>query len=413
MKKVLDIKEKLLKEDYRKETNLADLPVIALLDIRESEVKSLENFGLETIEKLAKEWNKHYNELSKLFPKERIDSWIAASKLLLVEKTEKITTGAKIILAGIDNVGKTSLSIALKHRGAFSLLFQKLNALTPTRGLLRGKLEVFGLDIHLHELGGQKIYRDDYLNNPEQYFIGTDTIIYVVDVQAEDRYEESFEYLKQIVNVTQKLRLDVPWTIFFHKSDPDFVLSEKANSIFGSMVQYLHSNVPSFDPAKGIFRTSVHIRSSILGAFSHIFRNISLIQDYIANASKQVAETLNAEFFGLYDFRSNICFAQYSKNEKLEELSHNAYYEAIETIANMREPFLRIRRYVLDDEEKTNEIFILRDLEFKNERYIMALLTSDESVARKLDQDEIENIINRHLEDWIEFRSYAKFPTAI
>ncbi|MHA1304211.1 MAG: hypothetical protein ACTSPI_10965 [Candidatus Heimdallarchaeaceae archaeon] len=131
------------------------------------------------------------------------------------------------------------------------------------------------------------------------------------------------------------------------------------------------------------------------------------------NASKQVAETLNAEFFGLYDFRSNVCFAQYSKNEKLEELAHNAYYEAIETIANLREPFLRIRRYILDDEKKTNEIFILRDLKFRNERYIMALLTSDESVARNLDQDEVENIIDRHLEDWIEFRGYAKFPMGI
>ncbi|MHA1401020.1 MAG: ADP-ribosylation factor-like protein [Candidatus Heimdallarchaeaceae archaeon] len=409
----MDIKQKLVKEKYRKEENIKNLPVFALLDIRENESNILKEFKLETVEQLAENWKEHYDELTKKFPKERIDSWIAASRLLLVEDTEKVTTGAKIILAGIDNAGKTSLSIALKHRGAFSLLFQKLNALTPTRGLLRGKLDVFGLDIHLHELGGQKIYREDYLQNPEQYFIGTDIIIYVVDVQAEDRYEESFEYLKQIVGVTKELKIEVPWRIFFHKSDPDFHLSDKANAIFGSMVQYMESHLPLFDPAKSIFRTSVHIRSSILGAFSHIFRDVSLIQDYVMNASKQVAETLNAEFFGLYDFRSNVCFAQYSKNEKLEELAHNAYYEAIETIANLREPFLRIRRYILDDEKKTNEIFILRDLKFRNERYIMALLTSDESVARNLDQDEVENIIDRHLEDWIEFRGYAKFPMGI
>ncbi len=407
---MLGIRDKLIKEKFRKEKNVKDLPIIALLDIRENENKILqETFHIETIGQLAEQWQKHYSELIKRFPKERVDSWIAGSKMLLIDRQKRVSTGAKIILAGIDNAGKTSLSIALKHRGAFSLLFQKLNALTPTRGLLREKMEVFGLDIYLHELGGQKVYRDDYLKNPEQYFIGTDIIIYVVDVQAEDRYEESFEYLKQIIGVMKQLQIDVPWRIFFHKSDPDFHLSQKANDVFGSMVEYMASHIKLFDPSKGIFRTSVHIRSSVLGAFSHIFRDISLIQDYVSNASMNVATTLNADFFGLYDFRSNVCFAQYSKDEQLEELAHSAYYEAIETIANLREPFLRIRRYVIGD-NKSNKIFILRDLKFKNERYIMALLTSDESVARNLDQDEIENIVEQHLNDWIEFRAYAKFP---
>jgi len=328
--------------------------------------------------------------------------------LLLVSEKERITTGAKIILAGIDNVGKTSLSIALKHRGALSLLFQRLYALTPTRGLLRSKIEVFGMDIHLNELGGQLIYREDYLQNPEQYFLGTDILIYVVDVQAADRYDESIEYLKQIVQVTKALKINIPWMLFFHKSDPDFELTAKAADVFNSMVNYIDENVEFFEPSRNIFRTTVKLRSTVLGAFSHIFRNVVLIQDSIDDASKQVAEKLNADYFGLYDFRSNVCFAQYSKRDDLEELSHNAYYEAIETIVNIREPFLRVRRYTVD--ENLNENFILRDVKFGDERYIMAMLTPDEEIARNLDQDSIEEVIDEYLNDWIEFRSYAKFP---
>ncbi|MHA1198578.1 MAG: ADP-ribosylation factor-like protein [Candidatus Heimdallarchaeaceae archaeon] len=403
-----ELKDKLLKGEYKDQPEIKKSPIFALLDISEEESKFLKEVGLETIEDLATKWNDYYEKIAKKIPKERINSWIAASRLLSLEETEKVTTGAKIIMVGIDNAGKTSLSIALKHRGALSLLFQKLYALTPTRGLLRSKIEVFGLDVHMHELGGQSIYREDYLNNPQQYFIGTDIIIFVIDVQAKDRFEESFEYLKQITNVTNSLQLKVPWKIFFHKSDPEYEIDDKSAEVFSSIIDYMSKNCPYFNPARDFYRTSVKIRSSILGAFSHIFREISLIQDGVKNASQNIAEELKADFFGLYDFRSNVCFAQYAKEENLVDLSHNAYYEAIETIVNMREPFLRIRRYTLEDE--INEIFILRDLRFGGDRYIMAMLTQDEEMARNIDQEAIQDIIDEKLQDWIEFRGYATFP---
>lgn len=403
-----ELKDKLLKNEYKNQQEIKKSPILALLDISEDESKYLKELGLETIEDLANKWNDCYDKIAKKIPKERINSWIAASRLLSLQETEKITSGAKIIMVGIDNAGKTSLSIALKHRGALSLLFQKLYALTPTRGLLRSKIEVFGMDIHLHELGGQNIYREDYLSNPQQYFIGTDIIIFVIDVQAKERFEECFEYLKQITNVTNSLKLKVPWKIFFHKSDPEYEIDEKSAEVFSSIIDYMSKNCPHFDPAKDFFRTSVKIRSSILGAFSHIFREISLIQEGVKIASQIISEELKADFFGLYDFRSNVCFAQYSKDENLVDITHNAYYEAIETIVNMREPFLRIRRYTI--ENNINEIFILRDLLFGGDRYIMAMLTQDEEMARNLDQDAIQDVIEEKLKDWIEFRGYATFP---
>ncbi|MHA2357190.1 MAG: ADP-ribosylation factor-like protein [Candidatus Heimdallarchaeaceae archaeon] len=403
-----DLRNKLLKDEYKEKEDVKNFPIIAILDITEDEFNFLKELKLETIEDLANNWNERYDKIIKKIPKERVNSWIAASRLLLVGDTDKITTGAKIIMVGIDNAGKTSLSIALKHRGALSLLFQKLYALTPTRGLLRSKIDVFGMDIHIHELGGQNIYREDYLKNPQQYFLGTDIIIFVIDVQAKERFEESFEYLKQIINVANALKLKVPWKIFFHKSDPEYEIDEKTTEIFGSIIDYMTNNCPYYNSAKDLFRTSVKIRSSILGAFSHIFREISLIQSGIAEASEEVAKQLKADFFGLYDFRSNVCFAQYAEQEELDDLAHTAYYEAIETIVNMREPFLRIRRYTLDKD--VNEIFILRDLRFHGDRYIMAMFTQDEEMARSLDQDAIQEIIEEQLEDWIEFRGYAAFP---
>ena len=40
----------------------------------------------------------------------------------------------------------------------------------------------------------------------------------------------------------------------------------------------------------------------------------------------------------------------------------------------------------------------------------MAMLTTDEEMARNLDQDAVQEIIEEKLRDWIEFRGYATFP---
>ena len=40
----------------------------------------------------------------------------------------------------------------------------------------------------------------------------------------------------------------------------------------------------------------------------------------------------------------------------------------------------------------------------------MAMLTPDEEMAKNLDQDAVQEIIEEKLRDWIEFRGYAAFP---
>ena len=86
-----EIRDKLLKEEYRSKEDLKKLPIIALLDINEDEVELLKEFQLETIEDLSDKWSDHYDKIAKKIPKERINSWIAASRLVLVEEKEKVS----------------------------------------------------------------------------------------------------------------------------------------------------------------------------------------------------------------------------------------------------------------------------------------------------------------------------------
>ena len=70
-------------------------------------------------------------------------------------------------------------------------------------------------------MGGQVQYRSNYLENPEQYFIELDLLIYVIDIQDQFRFDESIQYFSQILEVIITLE-EKPWImVFLHKFDPD------------------------------------------------------------------------------------------------------------------------------------------------------------------------------------------------
>ncbi|GAG61548.1 unnamed protein product, partial [marine sediment metagenome] len=71
-----------------------------------------------------------------------------------------------------------------------------------------------------YEAGGQEIYRKEYLSDPVRYFGSFDRIIYVIDVQDYARYEESIEYLREIILKMNENNILCQIDIFFHKYDP-------------------------------------------------------------------------------------------------------------------------------------------------------------------------------------------------
>ncbi len=107
----------------------------------------------------------------------------------------------KIIVLGLNNAGKTA--ILSKFGGKLGI--EKLASLQPTRGVNRQEIKTENARIHIWDFGGQVDHRREYLESPDQYFFGLDLLIYVIDVQAPDRYDESMEYFTQIITEILKL----------------------------------------------------------------------------------------------------------------------------------------------------------------------------------------------------------------
>ena len=97
----------------------------------------------------------------------------------------------------------------------------ELANLSPTKKVERRKIETEDLSLFIWDFGGQSSYRKDYLKSPGTYFIGVDLLIYVIDVQDYERFDESFQYLKAILDALLMLEESPHVLIFVHKFDPD------------------------------------------------------------------------------------------------------------------------------------------------------------------------------------------------
>lgn len=124
----------------------------------------------------------------------------------------------KIVMAGLENSGKTSLIYVLS--GAHNLL--SYTSIKPTPGVKIHKLEpTKNMHMNIWELGGQETYRKKYFekNLLPDYFELMSKFMYVIDVQDKTRYNDSFNYLKELVQFISALP-QIEIVVFLHKFDP-------------------------------------------------------------------------------------------------------------------------------------------------------------------------------------------------
>jgi small GTP-binding protein len=124
----------------------------------------------------------------------------------------------KIVIAGLDNAGKTSTLTALNKKYNF---YKDIVSLTPTIRVEYHATEFLKKKVIFWDLGGQKQYRELYQKKQDLYFADTDLLVYIIDIQDKERFGTSLEYLDMILNHFSKHKMDIPLIISFHKFDPE------------------------------------------------------------------------------------------------------------------------------------------------------------------------------------------------
>jgi len=190
----------------------------------------------------------------------------------------------KIIIAGLDNAGKTSILTALNKKYDFH---KDIISLTPTIRVEYQATEFLNNRIVFWDMGGQEQYRKLYQKKQELYFADTDLLVYIIDIQDTKRIGTTLAYLDMILHNFKKHKMDVPLIISFHKFDPEFRGNEKMVDQSEELREIILKKYPSF---KILFQTTsifdilsiIQLISYGLSVFDEKFFELSeLLEKYV------------------------------------------------------------------------------------------------------------------------------------
>ncbi|MBD3255588.1 MAG: hypothetical protein GF383_10880 [Candidatus Lokiarchaeota archaeon] len=194
-------------------------------------------------------------------------------------KNMKNRENIKIVVAGLDNAGKTSFIIALRHKYNF---YERVKDLKPTIKIDYNSFEFLNKwSINLWDMGGQAKYRKIYVNNPI-YFIETDFVYFFIDIQDELKIEESMKYLHELIKIFNENGYSNEIIVCFNKHDPQF----RCNQEFADRVEMIKNLVlvQNKNFKFKFFKTSIYDVSSLSKAMSYSLNkllNLNEINQYL------------------------------------------------------------------------------------------------------------------------------------
>ncbi|MFX1418072.1 MAG: ADP-ribosylation factor-like protein [Promethearchaeota archaeon] len=260
----------------------------------------------------------------------------------------------KIIVSGLDNAGKTSILTALDKKYDFA---KDIVQLKPTIRVEYHKMNFLRSNCVFWDMGGQETYREIYINYQDVYFDSTDLLIYVIDIQDPDRFNDSIDYLNAILTFFSESKMTVPIIITFHKFDPELKADEETLANIKKLRDKILNDYSNFNI---LFQQSsiydiisiVQLVSYGLSVFDKKFFELSELLEYYL-------KIFNSQALILFD-RNGIIISEF-----YNDIAPETYVELIETI---KEHLYILKRM---DEEKTEGNFDFTSSEGKLFSYLL------------------------------------------
>ncbi|MFX1294931.1 MAG: ADP-ribosylation factor-like protein [Promethearchaeota archaeon] len=280
---------------------LLDESITILKGAEEKDFQALEKQGITKIKNLIQIEN--FEKVEQVINSMTLEKLVTTARIIAstIQSKGEIL-GKKVIIAGLDAAGKTTIIKTILNPINYKPGDEK-----PTQGVETNQLELFGFDVNLWDLGGQSLYRSEYLGKgSERHFGFTNLFVFVIDVQAPKRFEEAIDYLKRIIEIYKHLEEEPYCLILIHKSDPDFNqndIKKRTDEITQKIKKFLVGFPVSFH------NTSVHNRTALFLAFSKGIREISMVKEILIGILNTFQRKIKSNYLGLYN-KTGICMAE-------------------------------------------------------------------------------------------------------
>jgi GTPase SAR1 family protein len=220
----------------------------------------------------------------------------------------------KILLAGLDNAGKTSLVEIVQNKMVDTVTIQ------PTKGISRKEAQILGESISVHDMGGQAMYRRQYLQRPIIYG-ETDAVVFVIDLQDRARYDEAVGYFDSTLVILSQLNPLPKVFILLSKYDGDYFtefqqkdtpLRTELDELLVKLQQAAVEHDMSIIDA---FRTSIFNEWSVYAAFFEIWSSIvTRLNDIQAYLEHVIADIPDTQIAILLDGSGNLLAYQLTES---------------------------------------------------------------------------------------------------
>ncbi|MEX2754582.1 MAG: ADP-ribosylation factor-like protein [Candidatus Sigynarchaeota archaeon] len=281
----------------------------------------------------------------------------------------------KILFSGLDFAGKSSIIATVKNE------FEKIVNPQPTKLTERSEFTFLGQSIHDWDMGGQRLYRIQYLKRPMIYYADTSILFYVIDVLDEERYDEAIDFLYDTLQLFDKLNVNPLISILFHKYDPDVERDSKKNRIELKITALTNKiKVLAYGRDLLFFRTSIFNRYTVIDAFSKTLLNLFPDKNVVDYALQELASKTGANIIIILDDKrnllgQNIVASSDIQYEELVKLAQNTLLSFLYLNENFQfYPFLKsnyiiiqLEKYsflwsqIVEEEKKVFYIIVFKD----------------------------------------------------
>ena len=215
----------------------------------------------------------------------------------------------KILLTGLDKAGKTSFMHGIRRK--YSEIIKSL----PTKGVERTEENIFeeqNSTLSIWDLGGQKQYRERYLEQSKVYLYNIDLMFFFIDIQDVERINEALNLFKAILNTLIELDEFPPIVVCLNKFDPDLKGSKDIFENLEVIADAIKENSDRFFIK--IFQTSIFDHWSLITAYSFGLSQLSPNRELFRNQLKKFAKKTNSDAILLLN-ENGIILSNFSKSD--------------------------------------------------------------------------------------------------
>ncbi|MHA1194236.1 MAG: ADP-ribosylation factor-like protein [Promethearchaeota archaeon] len=298
----------------------------------------------------------------------------------------------KLVIAGLDNAGKSSALIALRQKYNF---YERVKNLKPTIKIDYSSfkfLETYRINIW--DMGGQKKFRKIYVSNPI-YFSETDYLYFLIDIQDELKFDEVMQYLYDVLNIYRGMDYKNDVVVCFNKHDPKF----KNDADFQDRTVMLENLITSQNQNMKFkfFHTSYYDISSISKAISYSLNKL-LSLEQISKELKLLVDKFGCNHAILYTESGIIIADHYNETmdtRAFEEIISTKINDDLEFFQRLKDDNVNIDDRVSISEDKTEyvKMFLVSSRETDNIFYIEVSMPANMINEIKIELENFQKIL--------------------